>query len=170
MGVAESLALLDKSREKKWLNDIIKIFRRRRFGTEKGFESDIKRILIPTAGGPNARFAVELSVELARSNDITVTVVSFATGNWSPVAEKFIEDTLKDIDLNSVKLEKKILRDGTLLESLLNEAKQNNLVIIGASRRSLYYQMRKGSLPVELAIFSDVPVLIVKKFEGAVRS
>jgi len=67
-------------------------------------------------------------------------------------------------------LEKKILRDGTLLESLLNEAKQNNLVIIGASRRSLYYQMRKGSLPVELAIFSDVPVLIVKKFEGAVRS
>lgn len=147
-----------------------KIFRWKKEGKHDDSVREIKRIFLPTSGGPNARFAAELASEIAKVTSAELTVATIIPETEKQDGEEFLDSTLKDIDFASTKLNKKILKSHSIMETILNESKNHDMIIIGASRRSLYHQMRYGSLPRNIALYSQVPVMIVKKYEGTIKS
>ncbi|MFQ6618058.1 MAG: amino acid permease [Fidelibacterota bacterium] len=132
-----------------------------------------KKIFLPTAGGPHASFAAGIAADLCRSFDAELTVATVSLSNNGSADEKKqyskIEDTLKNVDFTGVNVIRRIIKSDSVIRGLIEESKEHDLVIIGASNQSIFQQLRLGSIPVEVARGSPKPVLVVKKYEGPVK-
>lgn len=131
---------------------------------------EVKTILLPTAGGPNAPIGAKLASTLSMSTGAEVTGIYVQVGRASSsrMAEnrKILERTFQDLSFSKPP-EKKILQANTALAGILKEAENYDLVIIGASEEGFIDQFAFGSIPQRIASGAPNSSVMVKGYSGA---
>jgi amino acid transporter len=105
-----------------------------------------ERCLFPTAGGSHALLAAELLGVLAPSFGMSVTVCHVV----EPGASR---ETRADV-----------------AGGIAKASRDYDLVVLGAAREPLYQQVLFGEIPEKVARYSPASVLVVKQYEGQLRS
>jgi len=137
----------------------------------KGFNwKEIKSILVPTAGGPNAPIGARLASTLSQSNEANVTglYVQVGRASSSRMAEnqRILDETFRDLPFQKDP-EKKIITASSPLAGILSEAENHDLVIIGASEQGGFDQFAFGSIPQRIASQAPHSSVMVKGYSGA---
>ncbi len=131
---------------------------------------EIKSILVPTAGGPNAPIGALLASSLAQSTgaDVTGLYIQVGRASSSRMAEnqRILDKTFQGLHFQK-EPEKKIITASTPLAGILKEAEDYDLVIIGASEQGFIDQFAFGSIPQRIASQSPHSSIMVKGYSGA---
>ena len=126
----------------------------------------LRRILIPTAGGPHARLAAELALDLNKVLGSEATLAYFAASEQERErAEKYIQDTA-DIEMPEgmeVKFEKLIKVSRNKIEALVREGDNFDAIIIGASNQPFLKNLIRGAFPEIIAKKTTKTVIMVRK-------
>jgi nucleotide-binding universal stress UspA family protein len=129
----------------------------------------MKKILLPTSGGPHAGFALELAPAIAAAYDSRITVAMVV-----PPAAKEAELTQyrEQVDESVSRLKEKVKRvDGEIVKSrsisaaILRMTERYDACIVGAAREGLMQQLIFGSIPEKIAKKGRHTVIMVKKYE-----
>jgi len=132
-----------------------------------------KRCLFPTAGGPHARLAAEMLNTLAPAFGMSVTacyvVPPDATEEARREADRWIEKTLEALGVH-VPVERKLIEAKSIAGGIALESREYDLVVLGAARQPFLSQVMFGEIPEKVARYSPADVLVVKRYEGHVRS
>ncbi len=138
-----------------------------------GESRELRRCLLPTSGGPNARLAADLLNTLGRAYDMKIdagNVVSpEATQEERTEAERWIDKTLAHIDPTLV-AEKRLIESKSVAGGIARESREFDLVVIGAAREPLFRQHLVGHIAEQVARYSPTSVMVVKRYEGAAKS
>ncbi len=137
----------------------------------KGFDwLDIKTILVPAAGGPNAPIGARLAASISQSTGAKVTGLYVQTGRASSsrMAEnrRILDELFQDLDFDH-EPEKKIVNANSPLSGILREAENYDLVIVGASEQGSFDQFAFGSIPQRIASQSANCSIMIKGYTGA---
>ena len=131
---------------------------------------EVKSILVPTAGGPNAPIGARLASTLSLSTGAEVTGIYVQVGRASSsrMAEnrKILERTFQDLAFDKPP-EKKIVQANSALAGILKEAEHYDLVIVGASEEGFIDQFAFGSIPQRIASGAPNSSVMVKGYSGA---
>lgn len=132
-----------------------------------------KRCLFPTAGGPHARLAAEMLNVLAPALGMSVTacyvVPPDASESDRVEADRWITKTLEAIEVN-VDVERKLIESSSVAGGIAKESRDYDLVVLGATREGFVRQVMFGEIPEKVARYSPASVLVVRRYEGRVRS
>jgi nucleotide-binding universal stress UspA family protein len=132
-----------------------------------------KRCLFPTAGGPHALLAAEMLNVLAPAFDMEVTacyvVPPDATDDVRRQAMAWIDKTLSTMQVE-VPVTKKLIEASSIAGGIAKESRDYDLVVLGAAREPFLSQVVFGEIPEKVARYSPASVLVVKRYEGRVRS
>ncbi|NIM89882.1 MAG: amino acid permease [Candidatus Aminicenantes bacterium] len=134
-------------------------------------DGKIKRVLVPTAGGPNAKLALEWGSWIAKQNRGQLTLLSIALDeDRRKKAEGCLRETRNAILYDSQIVIEKVVCARDIVSAVLEESQNHDLILIGASKEGLWKRVRFGTIPEKLARRSPVSVLVVRKFEGGILS
>ena len=132
-----------------------------------------KRCLFPTAGGAHAQLAAEMLNALAPSLGLTVTACYVVSPDALPeerqLADRWIQKTVERLD-PALDVETKLIEARSIAGGIAMESRDYDLVVLGAAREPYLQQVIFGEIPEKVARFSPASVLVVKRFEGHVRS
>ncbi len=133
----------------------------------------IQRILIPTAGGPHATLAAEYVgiYRDAYGYDVTscYVVSPDADEHKREMAYQWIQKTIRLAGLAD-KTEMRLVEGKRVATSLIKIAADYDLIVLGASREGVFSGVLFGEIPEKVARYSKTPVMIVRRYEGAVKS
>jgi amino acid transporter/nucleotide-binding universal stress UspA family protein len=140
----------------------------------RGTKGKLKKLLLPTAGGPHARYAATLAAELARANGAALTVC-YVVHRGAAEADReaalgWIDKTLEEAELKGVKLEKTLLESDSVQRAIIDESKNHDLTIIGASNVKPWKKLVLGDIPRNVHLKSPGAVMMVRKYEGSAKS
>jgi nucleotide-binding universal stress UspA family protein len=134
-------------------------------------EGKIKKILVPTAGGPNAKLALEWGSWVAKQNKGELTLLHvIREEREKESAEERLAETKKGAGGESEMIRSKLVLSKNVLRAIEVEAKDHDLVLVGATRRNLWHRIGFGSIPEKLTRSCPVSVLVISKYEGRVIS
>jgi nucleotide-binding universal stress UspA family protein len=137
---------------------------------------DLHEILVPTGGGPSSSLALELAIaqarEYARENGFQphITALYVARGGdrrLIELGERILDKAVAPFDYP---IEPKVISAPTILEGILQEAEKSNLVVLGATEEGFFEQLLFGALPERVARECSKTVMIVKRYQGPVKS
>jgi amino acid transporter/nucleotide-binding universal stress UspA family protein len=137
---------------------------------------ELRKILVPTGGGPNSSLALELAVsqarEYSRENGFQphITALYVARGadrRLTEAGHRILDKATASFDYP---VEPKVISAPTILEGILREAEDYNLVVVGASEEGFFEQLLFGALPARVARECSKTVMIVKRYQGPVKS
>lgn len=136
----------------------------------KGFNwTELKSILVPTAGGPNAPIGALLASTLSQSTGADVTGVYVQVGRASTTRmaenQRILDRTFQDLSFKNDP-KKKIITASSPLAGILMEAENHDLVIIGASEQGFFDQFAFGSIPQRIASQAPHSSVMVKGYGG----
>jgi len=133
-----------------------------------------KRILVPLGGGPHARLGLEFAFDMARHFSSTVDVVTVMPLASSEIDQKkrleLIDASLEGFSSEGIKVQKRLIRDDSVELGLVRESEEFDLLVIGASNIPLWKRLLFGTIPQNIAKHSKTPVIMVKRYEGRVKS
>ncbi len=136
------------------------------------FPDQPRSILVPTAGGPHAEKALQLANQLAEATGAGVTVLHIlppdATDEQETTARQRMEGWLKSFT-EAVAAEGKVVRAGNVVQSIVQEAQQADLVMMGTSTQSWLDRMLFGVIPDQVASRSEKPVILTRAYTGMAR-
>jgi amino acid transporter/nucleotide-binding universal stress UspA family protein len=129
--------------------------------------------LFPTAGGPHAQLAAEYLSDLATSLDLRVTasyvVPPDATQRERDAGLQWIDKTLTHVS-TSLDAEKALIESKSIAGGIALASRDYDLVVIGAAKEPLTRKVLFGETPEKVARYSPTSVLVVKRYEGIVKS
>jgi uncharacterized hydrophobic protein (TIGR00271 family) len=130
----------------------------------------LKRILVPTAGGPHAPAAVQIGLDLAAESKAEVIAMNLIRGpvtkDARQEAQANLDQTLKDIE-NATRVSRRIGRAEDIKQGILEATTRCDLLLLGASEEGLLLdQVTFGGLPEDIARASSQPVILVKSYRG----
>ena len=138
-----------------------------------GKNKEMKRCLLPTAGGPNAKLASKILSAIAKKLNMVITaghiVPEGASHKQRDDAENCMVETLINLD-QSVKRKKIIIESKSIAAGIAKTSREFDLVVIGAAKEPFFRKMLFGEIPEKVARYSPNSVLVVKKYEGVVKS
>ena len=133
----------------------------------------LRTCLFPTAGGPHAERAAEFLRMFAPSLDLAVTicyvVAPGATAQQRAWAEKWLDRAAAQLQ-ELPKLERRIMEATSVAGGIAQASRDYDLVTIGAAKEPWFQKVLFGEIPERVARFSPTSVLLVKRYEGAVKS
>jgi APA family basic amino acid/polyamine antiporter len=130
---------------------------------------EFKSVLVPLAGGPNGRFALEIASILANPDGGKITAFTVDTGKSVFDLDTYLMEQINLLKLPRHQFQTKTTRAKTPLNAILEEAQNYDLVVIGTTNRPLIYQIATQSIPEKIALRCGKPTVIVKSDIG-VRS
>ena len=92
-----------------------------------------------------------------------------ATEEMRRQAYEWIEKTLQSIEVE-VEVERKLIESTSVAGGIAKESRNYDLVVLGAAREPYLRQVMFGEIPERVARYSPASVLVVKRYEGHVRS
>jgi amino acid transporter len=134
-------------------------------------QAEIRNILVPTAGGPNARLALELGCSIINQTGGRLTLLNIIRdeSRREKARDRLIE-AKKGLKCGKKGIEEKIVLGDDITRSILEESEGYDLVIMGASRLGLWKRVRFGTVPEKLMRLSKTQVLFIRKYEGKILS
>lgn len=135
----------------------------------------IRKIVVPVAGGPNSHLAVQTAISLARNlPDPTEVVMIHVATNGSDLANADIrvQNTFRkaSMGLNFDNLSQQIIQAATPVEGILEASKSADMVVIGATRETLFRNLLLGNVSQQVAEQAHCPVILVKRRSSILAS
>ena len=128
---------------------------------DRGLER-IERILVATAGGPNAVLATRIALALARAHQGTVTMLHVRRpGSNRRVGEQAIARTLTNLPTEQP-IERRVIV-GDVVRGVIEEAEDHDLVLIGATEEGVFKRIVFGNIPESIARGCPKTVVIAKR-------
>lgn len=125
----------------------------------------MRRLLIPTAGGPHTPLAARIALDIARGTGATVTLLyvcrSGASEEERRRGEAMMERTLAHLEAGQA-VERKIV-SGEVIQAVIEEAREYDLTLIGVTEERLFQRMLSGSIPKGIADGCPTTVMMVKR-------
>jgi uncharacterized hydrophobic protein (TIGR00271 family) len=129
----------------------------------------VSKILVPTAGGPNAPIAAQLAWLLSEVYGSEVTALNVQLGRATPERmeenRRRIARTLNGLEFSRPP-EQKVVVAESVVEGIVREAEGYDLVLLGASEEGLFDQFAFGSVPQQIAARVPKTAVIVKRYRG----
>lgn len=133
----------------------------------------VQRVLFPTAGGPHAALAAEFVSLYKETYGYEVTccyvVPPEAGEHQRETARQWIRKTIRVTGLEG-KVEVRLIEGKRIAEALVKSAKEYDLVVLGASKEGIFSSVLFGEIPEKIARYSRTPVMIVKRYEGPLKT
>jgi nucleotide-binding universal stress UspA family protein len=129
----------------------------------------IARILVPTAGGPNAVLALEMGITLAKRYKAEVTVLNIARKGQEELGRRIVARTMQQVKTRHP-LRDEVLVGDHVVKGILKEAKDYDVVILGASHEGIFQQILFGNVPEQIAKRCSKTVIMVKGSPGPIVS
>ncbi|HNS50013.1 MAG TPA: DUF389 domain-containing protein [Anaerolineae bacterium] len=133
--------------------------------------ADIRRVLIPVSGGPNASLAIDLALDLAPQAEITAMYVARQTHGEVGLAVS--HEQLEEILLpwaGEPRVRGKVVQATNIQNAILKEASAGYaLLLVGASRESYLDRVLFGNIPQALALRSPIPAIITRRHARGMR-
>ncbi|MFC2172764.1 amino acid permease [Acidobacteriota bacterium] len=130
-----------------------------------------KKILVPTAGGPNAKLGFQWGAWIAEQNRGKLTLIYVARDETEKEkAAYWLDKTKEGADYKESVVKDKIVYGEDALKAIFAESENYDLVVLGLSREGLWKRLRLGTLPKKFMMKSGVSVLTVRKYEGRILS
>jgi len=138
-----------------------------------GANRELRRCLLPTSGGPNARLAADILNTLGKAYDMKIdaghVVSPEATQEERAESRRWIDKTLTHIDPALV-AEKRLIESTSVAGGIAKASRDFDLVVIGASKEPLFRKLLVGNIAEKVARYSPTSVMVVKRYEGAAKS
>ena len=131
-----------------------------------GSGKPFRRILLPTADGEHARRALEYAAVMADSVAGSLTLCSIVSPDQSEQQVEPIRGRLNQVKERVTKIaeiETKIVRHSSIEDGIVEETRDYDAVVIGATRDSFTRQILFGSIPETVARHAKCTVIIVKR-------
>ena len=120
------------------------------------------KILLPVNDSKGSDMAIETAINFAKSYKLNVEIVSVPEGNKTiDDVGKILQKTKDKFSKNKIKTSTKLI-DGTPVNSIVNYAKDNSIIILGVSPKNPIMKYFFGSKPISIAQKCNCPVLITK--------
>jgi len=133
---------------------------------EKEPEKKIKRILFPSKGeSPHVKLAIDVVNLIAKKFDAEVTILHVIQKGRTESETKEIMESIAEL-MQDVSHSIRIIESEDVVNSIVNESKSHDLVVIGATTESVFQQLLFGSIPVKIAKSCSKTVLMIKKNLG----
>jgi amino acid transporter len=133
----------------------------------------IRRILITTAGGPHAALAAEYLGIFHDAEAWEVTCCYVVEPNASEdeqeSAREWIQKTIRLTNLEG-KANSRVLEGKKIATTLIRAAADYDLITLGASKEGVFSNVLFGEIPEKVARYAQSPVMIVRRYEGPVKS
>ena len=132
-----------------------------RFGKNDDF--DIKKILLPTAGGPHSTLAAELAHDIADQEGAEITLLYVAE---KPEIKEQAVHHFKDIEIycEGIQTTQKFLVSSNVTKTISQEADRNDAVFIGATNRPFLKNFLLGVFPERIVKQTDTTVIMTRKW------
>ncbi len=135
----------------------------------------LKRILVPVAGGPNGRLALSLAISLARQTPQTtkVILVHVTSSHVNLTTARARAESAFRHAMNSKTydfVEKQTVMAASPLEGILQEAAQSDMIVIGATKEPLFRNLLLGNVAQQVAEQAACPVIVVKQRSSILAS
>ncbi len=127
-----------------------------------------RKILVPTAGGPNAVLSFKLALAIARAEEGTVTVFTIVRSGASSIeqmqAARAISATVGD-DAGDPHVVTKVGEARSAVGGILSEAAKGHYdaIFIGATREGVVTRTLFGVVPRKVASQARIPTVIAKR-------
>lgn len=123
----------------------------------------IERVLVPVAGGPHTRLAIEVAALFAKQAGGRVTPFNVSRSERTKdAAQRRIEEAIEATGRPRELLDPKFVQADNVLEAILAETPGYDMVVLGASHERMWQQLVMGSIPEEIAQRCDKPAAMVK--------
>lgn len=136
------------------------------------FPERLQHILVPTAGGPHAEKALQVAGQLAAETDARVTVLHILTPDamdeQEAEARQRMEQWLEPLQ-ETGQAEGKIVRSRNPVDSIVQEAQQADLLLMGTSTQSWLDRMLFGVIPEQVASRTETPLIVTRAYTGMAR-
>ena len=120
------------------------------------------KILLPVNDSKGSDMAIETAINFAKSYKLNVEIISVPEENKTiDEVEKIVQKTKEKFSKNKIKTSTKLI-DGTPVNSIVNYAKDNSIIILGVSPKNSIMKYFFGSKPLSIAQKCNCPVLITK--------
>jgi amino acid transporter/nucleotide-binding universal stress UspA family protein len=133
----------------------------------------IHRILMTTAGGPHETLAAEYVGIYHDSEGYEVTCCYVVEPNADEddreTARHLIQKTIHHTNLEG-RADMRILEGKRIATTLIREGADYDLIALGASKEGVFSNVLFGEIPEKIARYSHTPVMIVKRYEGPIKS
>ena len=106
-----------------------------------GGNQRFKRILIPVAGGPNGGFALEIASMLVDKEEGMINAFTVVTDKEKFDIVGFVSEHKERLQIPSEQVSMKAVNATNVIETILKEAEDYDLVVIGCTRKSFLYQV-----------------------------
>ena len=134
---------------------------------------EMKTCLLPTAGGPNARLAASVMSVVAQRSGMSVTGAHVIREGASAQERKEsldkVRETLELFD-ESVEGQTRLIEAKSVAGGIAKASRDYDLLTIGAAKEPWFRRVLFGEIPEKVARYSPTSVLVVKKYEGAIKS
>lgn len=128
---------------------------------------EIRSVLVPVAGGPNGRLAMETAISLARNTPEPTEVVLLhvvVDGVDPKTAEARARNAFRRASEGiEYPFEEKIVQAASPVEGILQAAEESDMVVIGATKEPLFRNLLMGNVSQQIAEQAKCPVMIVKR-------
>lgn len=134
----------------------------------KGADSkqQFKRILVPVAGGPNSSFALEVASMLVDKEEGMITVFTVATAREHFDIVGFVSEHKDRLQISGEQISMNAVNANNVVEAILQEAEAYDLVVIGSTQTSKFYQITHEPVPDAVARRCNRPLAMVNATKG----
>ena len=135
-------------------------------------ENGVKRILVPTAGGPNAPVAAQLALSIAQGNDARIVGFSVVRdeddSDALAAAEAVVRSTFAGLE-GADRVDVRVVHNTKPIATILvDEASEGyDLVMLGASNEGMLDNILFGNVPERVAAEAPIPTIMVRAGQPA---
>ncbi len=133
--------------------------------------ADINKILLATAGGPNATLGADFAHGIAEQSNATIdagVVVPTDSGETEKAeALKRIGDPI-DALIPDIKLGRHIIKSDSIAAGIAKASRDFDMVIIGAAPVQPFKYAIAGDIPEKVSRYSPKSVMLVRRWQGPV--
>ena len=134
-----------------------------------GGDGDLETILLPTAGGPHARYAAEVARAIAHTTGATITVVQVVPPDdrkGHELAAVSLDETGRLLD--GVDYDTRLVENEDVADAIVDASADHDLTIIGATREGVLQQLVFGAIPETVGREAEGRVIMAKRDLGVV--
>jgi nucleotide-binding universal stress UspA family protein len=134
----------------------------------------MKTMLFPTAGGPHAKFALELLPAIANTYGSSVRVMMVvppgATREQKESYRQVVDESVDYLKDKIDKVEGKLVKAKSISAGILKEFEKFDSCIIGAAREGIMQQILFGSIPERIARSSSHTFIMAKRHQSTIKN
>ena len=124
-----------------------------------------RRLLVPTAGGPNAILALDLALALGWRYKAEVTLVNVGRTGEEEQGRRHIAKTLAGVKTRQ-RVKQDVITAEDAAKGILKEARDYDMILLGATHETAFQQVLFGTVPELVAKRCPKTLIMVKGYRG----